>query len=171
MADILAESFEQLRKEEKAQILAAQARAVAILAQGDSRVRERWRMYGLMDDREWLLKPQDDARVDAACCVFVAFVNVYWDRTDPMQPESVRDFVEKLYKTSEGVLAKYGYWECRDAITTLRATSEQGAWLKHAEQLKIARVNETISRQASSGYAKPPTALVPTERTIRDVER
>jgi hypothetical protein len=143
IVDILTELFDQLSPEEKAHIRAAEAAANGILAQGDAGVRERSRAAGLRLelDRDWLLQPQDEARVGAAATLFVAYNNVFWARTDPGNAESIQAFLAQLRRINEGVLARYGSWECGHAIAEFRAESEKAAWLQHSRHLMSKRAD------------------------------
>ena len=167
MSIILAELFGTFSPEEQAYIRAAEAGASGIIAEGEQGIRDRLRVSGSMEDRDWILEPQDQARWGAANSEFVAYCNVLWGRTDLSSQESVRGFLTHLDTTCRGVFAKYGQWECREGITALRAEAERLAWMAHARELAIARsvtsqtsimVSTDTSRESDDGAGTRQTA-------------
>lgn len=139
MNNILAELFDSFDPEEQACIRAAEAGASGIIAEGEQEIRDRLRVSGSMENRDWILEPQDLARLGAANSEFVAYCNVFWSRTDLSSQKSVRAFLVHLDATCRGVFAKYGQWECSEGVTALRAEAERLAWMAHARELAIAR--------------------------------
>jgi hypothetical protein len=148
MADFLTELFEQFSPEEQARLRAAEASANAVLANGDAEVRSRLRFAGSLDDRNWLLEPQDDARANAAGIIFVSYVNALWTNTDRAREESVLGFLGKVDKLIPPVLDRFGAWESRAMISELRAECERGAWRVHAGLRGDADLNATYARHS-----------------------
>jgi len=150
MADFLSEIFEQFSPEEQARLRAAEASANAVLANGDAEVRSCLRFAGSLDDRNWLLQPQDDARANAAGIVFVSYVNALWVDTNRARAESILAFLGNVDKLIPPVLNKYGAWESRAMISELRAECERGAWRVHAGLRRDADMNATYTRHSRS---------------------
>jgi hypothetical protein len=157
MADILAEFFDQFCPEEQAQIMAAEAEANGFLAQGDAGVRNQMRLAGSLSDRDSILEPQDSARANAACAVFVAYHNVLWNKTDSGSGGSIKEFLARLDRVCEGVLTRYGRWEGKDAIAELRSAAERFVWSIHAKRLVSRKVEGPKPAEAEQGTA----AVVP----------
>jgi hypothetical protein len=122
MTDVLTEFFDQFSSEEQAFIRAKEAEAKIILLQGQA---------------------QDEAPFQAAATEFVGYQRVLSRRIDPVCTESVERYLRQLDRICEGILAKYGRWECKDAIAEMRAEAERLAWMSLGKQLGSARTGTT----------------------------
>jgi hypothetical protein len=140
MTDILAEFFDHFNPDEQAFIRAKQAEAKIILLQGQSDIAQGFRTGS---DREWILELQDSAQAQAAATEFVGYQRVLARRIDPVCTESVELYLRQLDRICEGILAKYGRWECKDAIAEVRAEAERLAWISYGEQAGSARTCTT----------------------------
>src|ERR1017187_10274335 len=114
MGDFLTELFEQLDPEEQGSIREAEASAERLIAQGTG-----------------VLRPEDDARADAAGIVFVAYVNALWRGTDAGRAECIRDFLGKVDCLIEPVLTRYG-WEGKGLIDQLRWQCQMNISIVHS---------------------------------------
>ena len=108
MGDFLTELFDQFDQEEQAEIRAAEASTTEILAKGSAAARERRRVAESLHDNYWLLQPENDARIDSAGIVFVAYVNAVWRKTDAERAECIHDFLAKVEQLIEPILTIYG---------------------------------------------------------------
>jgi hypothetical protein len=118
MTDVLAEFFEQFSSEEQAFIRAKEAEAKIILLQGQA---------------------QDEAPFQAAATEFVGYQRVLAHRIDPVCTESVERYLRQLDRICEGILARYGRWECKNAIAEMRAEAERLAWISLGKQMAGAK--------------------------------
>jgi hypothetical protein len=108
MSDVLADLFDQFDYEEQARIKAAAEGASEILAQGSAAARDRLLAANSPDLNDWSLEPANDAQADAAGIVFTAYANGLWRQTDPTRSECIQEFVTKVEKLGDPILAKYG---------------------------------------------------------------
>jgi hypothetical protein len=118
MGDFLSELFDQFDQEEQARIRAAEASTTEILAQGTAAAEGRRRVAESLHDNHWLLQPENDARIDSAGVVFVAYVNALWRKTDRARAECIHDFIAKVKELIEPILTTYG-WLGKDLIAQL----------------------------------------------------
>jgi len=130
MGDFLAELFDQFDQEERARIRAAEASTIAIVAQGAAAVNRR-QLAESLHDSYWVLQPENDARIDSAGVVFVAYVNALWRKTDAARAECIHDFLAKVENLIGPVLTRYGR-EGKDLIDELRAECDINAWQVHS---------------------------------------
>jgi hypothetical protein len=154
MTDVLAEFFDQFSSEEQAFIRAKQAEAKIILLQGQA---------------------QDEAPFQAAATEFVGYQRVLSRRIDPVCTESVEWYLRQLDRICEGILAKYGRWECKDAIAEMRAEAERLAWISLGKQLGSARTGTTSAAsepeqpQADVDNGTAPARATAVARSAEDI--
>jgi hypothetical protein len=146
MSDFLAEIFERLSPEEQARIREAEASASYLLENGDAEVNKRLRFAGSLDDRDWLLEPQDEARAYAAGVLFIAYVNALWLETDWSNAETVVAFLHQVDKLIPPVLEKYGMCEASATVSELRAECGRGAWRVHDRMRRTSDPGGTYAR-------------------------
>ena len=106
--DLLAELFDQFDHDEQARIKAAEGASRAIAAEGAAGVRDRLLAAGSSDLSDWTVQPENDARLDAARVVFVAYVNAVWRQTDATRSECVKEFLAKVEQLVESIVARFG---------------------------------------------------------------
>jgi hypothetical protein len=147
MRDFLSELCDQFDHEEQARIRAAEASTTAILAQGTAAADGRRRVAESLHDRYWVFQPENDARIDSAGVVFVAYVNALWRNTEAARAECIHDFLAKVEELIEPILTKYGC-EGKDLIAQLRAECTKNAWDIHS-MLPPSPANTTSSTEDS----------------------
>ena len=152
MRDFLSELCDQFDQEEQARIRAAEASTTAILAQGTAAADGRRRVAESLHDSYWLFQPENDARIDSAGVVFVAYVNSLWRKTDAARAECIHDFLAKVEELIEPILTKYGC-EGKELIAQLRAECTINAWHVHS-MLPPSPANTTSSTE-DSGPSSP----------------
>jgi hypothetical protein len=108
IGDPLNEIFDQFDPEAQARINKAEKTSREVLAKGAAAVADRLLAVGSPDRTEWAVQPENDARADAARCVFGAYVNELWRQTDGPRPECVQSFLAKVEQLIEPILARYG---------------------------------------------------------------
>jgi hypothetical protein len=148
MGDFLSELLNQFDQEEQARIRSAEASTTEILAQGVAAARDRRRVAGSLHDSYWLLQPENDARIDSAGVVFVAYVNALWRKTDAERAECIHDFLAKVEKLIEPILTVYGRLG-EGLIAELRADCHTYAWQVHY-MMSASPASATLSREDSA---------------------
>jgi hypothetical protein len=165
MGDFLAELFDQLDQEEQARIEAAESLARKVLQRGADAVKHRRRASGSPDDSDWVLQPERDARADSAGVVFVAYANAFWRKTDAARDERIQDFLAKVEKLIDPILARFGRegkglidvlrWQCQFNIRYLPVLLRTGT----ASATPSAADSAAGSPQDGTEYASGPTEI------------
>jgi hypothetical protein len=104
----LNETFCQFDPEAQARITKAEETSRERLSDGAAAVADRLLAAGSPDGTDWAVQPENDARVDAARLVFVAYVNELWRQTDGKRSEHVHAFLVKIERLKDPILARYG---------------------------------------------------------------
>ena len=148
MGNFLAELFDQFDQEEQAGIRAAEDDATRILAQGTAAANGRRRVAESLHDNYWLLQPENDAWIDSAGVVFVAYVNALWRKTDAERAECIDDFLAKVKRLVEPILTIYGDLG-KGLIEELREDCDRNARQVHS-MLRTSPASATSSTEDSA---------------------